>query len=163
MIKSKKFSFLSGALSLALTIWAQTILGPLLTKFTTYLFEKSTGPTLAIINFIKFIFNINVPVYSIALFIAIIWLIYKVGNAIILSKRELKIIKADYGSGNVWCDITNQLNDFIVNNKLNITLSNSICGKDPVPHTLKIGKITYRLGKKTFTNKYKEEENIKLP
>lgn len=164
MVKSNiKIGFTSSAISIMIMWWLQSLLSPLFDKFNQYFIEKSTDPILRLIVYIPSVLLIKIPVYSILLFVFIALLVYELTSIVILNHKNFKIIKAEYGIGNVWCDITSRLNDFIVDNKLNIILSNSICGKDPAPHAIKIGKITYQLGKKTFTKKYKEEENVKLP
>ena len=68
-----------------------------------------------------------------------------------------------YGTGKTFIDITSQLNDLIINNRLNVTLSNGIPGKDPAPGKIKIGKIKYQLGDQTKDKKYKERDVINLP
>lgn len=158
-----KIGFYSSVTSLIITLWLQSLLTPLFNKFNQYLIEKSADPILRLIIFITSILLAKVPIYSILLFVLIVLFIYRLILKVILRHRNFKIIKAEYGSGNGWSNITNQLNDLTVDNKLDIILSNAICGYDPVPHTLKIGKITYQLDKKTFTKKYKEEERVKLP
>lgn len=140
--------------------WLSNLLNPLLTGFNQNLIEKFILP---ILHFIESILLFKVPIYSILLFGVIGWSIYKI-IFVIKSKRQLfKIIKAEYGSGNIFFDITNQLNDLVIDNKLNITLSNAIYGRDPIPGKLKIGKIKYQLNDRILEKKYKEGQAVNLP
>ena len=100
---------------------------------------------------------------SLILFIAVVWLYNIVYRLIILSHRRFKIIKAEYGSGNTFVDITNQLNDLVIDNMLNVKLSNGILGYDPAPNVLKYVKIKYQLNKNFFNKKFIEGKMINLP
>lgn len=157
----KKIAIYGGAL--VLEIWLSLLLTPSFTKFNQYLVEKSVAPITRLIISIVSIFGIKVPVYSILLFVIIVRIIYNVSRAVMLSRREFKIIKAEYGSGTTFLDITDQLNDLVIDNNLNITLSNGIPGLDPTPGTVKLGKIKYQSGSQIVDRKYKEGDTVSLP
>lgn len=152
-----------GGISLIFTIWFSNLLDPLFVKFNQYLIEKSIAPISFMVILVSSILNIRVPVYSILLFGIIAWFVYKVFRPIVSSHRKFKIVKADYGSGTKLIDITDQLNNLVVDNKLKIKLSNGISGLDPTPGTLKTGRIKYQLNNKIFERKYLEGNIINLP
>lgn len=118
---------------------------------------------LKVIAFIAIILFYRIPVYLVILSILVVLLVYKFILTIILRYQNFKVIKALYGAKTTRVDIANQLNNLIVDNKLDTILSNAICGRDPAPHTLKTCEITYQVGNKTRIKKYKETERIKLP
>jgi hypothetical protein len=74
---------------------------------------------------------------------------------------NLKIIKATYGSGETFLDITDQLNKLVNKGKLKIVLNNDIAG-DPTPGSVKVGKIKYELNGKIFEKDYTENDTVEL-
>ncbi len=150
-------------ITVILGIWLTTLLTPLFNKLNQFLIEKSRDPILSLIIFITSKLNIKVPVYSILLFILIAWLIFKFIRILTLSRRRFKIIKAEYGSGTTFVDITNQLNNFVIDNKISVLLTNSIAGLDPTPGVVKVAKIKYELNGKKFDKKIIEGKIINLP
>ncbi|HHT9139092.1 MAG TPA: hypothetical protein ACFYEK_17855 [Candidatus Wunengus sp. YC60] len=79
------------------------------------------------------------------------------------NSKVFGIISATYGSGNTFIDITTQVNELVIDNKLKIVLSNGIPGYDPTPGKVKIGKIKFELNKKIIIKTYREGEAINLP
>jgi hypothetical protein len=155
--------FISGIISFILLFWLNNLFSHIIDKLNQYLIGKSSPAILKLFFIIPLILLTRIPVYLILLFFVIGWIIYFVVHTFIFKSPNLIITRALYGSGTIWSDITNQLNDFIVDNQLVIPLTNSILGRDPVPHATKLGKITYLLGKKTYTKKYIEGQIVKLP
>ncbi len=153
---------ISGIFAYIFLWWSQNLLNLLFDKFNPYLIEKSANPLLRVFIVITSILLTKIPLYLILLFFLLVWFIYKI-ITLIIKPRNFKIIKAIYGSKNGERNITNDLNGLVIDNKLDITLSNSICGFDPAPHTIKTCTITYQVEKKVYTKKYKEGEKIKLP
>lgn len=96
-------------------------------------------------------------------FIGFLWLYNKIYHLIMFNNKKLEILKADYGSGTIFIDITNQLKDLIDNNRINMKLSNGILGYDPTPNVIKHMKITYKWNDKTFNKKFIEGKMIDLP
>jgi hypothetical protein len=47
------------------------------------------------------------------------------------------VVRADYGSGNTWRDVTGQVATLVRNNQLNFRVSNSALGVDPAPGAVK--------------------------
>ena len=89
----------------------------------------------------------------------------KIHNAIRrreVRKRKLEILHATYGKNESQIDITNELNNSVNSNSLNIVLSNNIAG-DPCPGIPKIGKIQYQYNGKILQRDYVEGEVIILP
>lgn len=130
-------------------------------KFCEIIFRSISG------NFSSYLLKlinirISIPIFYIILFIIIIIIIYKIYNYIKFKNRKLKIIKATYGTpGNV-VDITNELNNAIMDNKLKIVLSNNIAG-DPHVGVIKDGLIIYTYEGKESKKEYKENNTIELP
>ncbi len=80
----------------------------------------------------------------------------------IFNKRGLRIIDAWYGKNDQKINITRELNNSIVGDKLKIVLSNNIAG-DPVFGIEKEGVVNYIHNKNRLEKKYKENEVIDLP
>ncbi len=91
--------------------------------------------------------SVKIPLYSFFFGVIAVWITYKVYAMFNLSRSDLKIIKATYGTDTKKIDITNELNNAIVDNKLSILINNNIAG-DPHRHQLKkaIVKYTYNGG-----------------
>lgn len=60
-------------------------------------------------------------------------------------RAVLEIIKASYGKGDVWMDVTNQLRAAAQPGSIQVKLGLSLAGTDPVPNVLKETKVEYRL------------------
>ena len=76
-------------------------------------------------------------------------------------KRLLTILKARYGKGDQWVDVTDKVSAAISNNMLKITASNELAG-DPAPGVVKQLEITYQLGDQTRTVVVPENQSIEL-
>lgn len=150
-------------LAALLTIWMDSLLNSLFVNLNKNVVEKSTKllPKLTI-DLLR-VAKHEIPVYLIALFFATTWLLLKFYNFIILRRRKLKILKAEYGSGTTFVDVTTQLNNFVVNDKISIPLRNSIVGVDPTPGTVKVAKIRYEINGKEHKSQVVEQEMINLP
>ena len=105
--------------------------------------------------------NYKIPVWSLALSIILVSIFYKIYR-IVTGQGELRILVARYGLDSVFFDITDKLNQAVIDNKLKIVLSNNIAG-DPVPGKVKQGTVEYRLGNKKITKEYIEGNVIDLP
>lgn len=156
----KTLIWLVGAL---FTIWLDSLLRPSLVGLNKNFAEKSSSfiPGLAI-DFLKVV-KYEIPIYLIIIFFVIIWLLFQLYNFLILKTRKLKILKAEYGSGTTFINITTQLNNFVENDKISIPLKNSVAGLDPTPGVTKIVNIKYELNGKIFEKKFIEGKNIELP
>ncbi len=105
--------------------------------------------------------NYKIPVWSLVLSLILVSVFYKIYR-IATGQGELKILVARYGMDSTFLDITDKLNQAIINNKLKIVLSNNIAG-DPIPGKVKKGTLEYRLGNKKITKEYIEGNVIDLP
>jgi hypothetical protein len=76
--------------------------------------------------------------------------------------QKLKIIAATYGTDKNFFDITKALNESIKDNKLKLTLSNSIAG-DPHLGFKKKGEVKYMYDGNEFKKNYIENDVIELP
>lgn len=81
---------------------------------------------------------------------------------IVQPKPILEIITATYGTEQVNLDVTEELKQKIVNNKLEIVASNSIKG-DPAKGTIKKLTIKYVFGGKTMTKEFVERTKAIIP
>lgn len=108
-------------------------------------------------------FQVKIPVYIIVLLIILIVFMPKVYNVFKIRKQKLKIIKAIYYTDDLHStDITNELNNFVENDKLKIVLNNKIAD-DPHKGTEKNGKVKYKINGIEKEKEYKENEIIELP
>jgi len=108
------------------------------------------------------IFQIKISILTVVLYVGTIMVIYRTLSAIKINSRTFRIIHATYGQSGKNVDITPELNKAIIDNKLNIVLSNNIAG-DPIPGTKKTGYIEYVNKGKEYEVTYSENETIQLP
>jgi hypothetical protein len=80
-------------------------------------------------------------------------------------EKGLKIIKASYGieenGKNV--NVTNKLNDLIIDNKLVINATNALVVSDPAPGIVKKLIVKYKYNGVTFSKEFKERDSVNLP
>jgi hypothetical protein len=76
---------------------------------------------------------------------------------------SLKIIDAQYGANGSYVDITSQLSSKIINNTLNIKITNDLAPKDPVPGVAKEAKVKYSFNGEEKEIVVKEKEVLNLP
>lgn len=107
-------------------------------------------------------FRISISIFSLILSLIIIIVAFKLYKKIIIGKRSLKILNAEYGIQDKFINITNELNNSVENNKLRLVLSNNIAG-DPYVGINKIGKIEYKFNGNKFEKEFKEGETMELP
>lgn len=117
-------------------------------------------------NIISFLDKkISISVSFIIIFIISIAILVTINRKIkifLTNKRKLIIIKATYGKDNKIINITNELNNNVIDNKLNIILSNKIAG-DPIYGVTKDGYIKYKYNNIITEKEYKEGDNVKIP
>ncbi len=106
--------------------------------------------------------SIEIPVFYALLFVVFAIVILRVSKKFKIRNRKFRIIKATYGTPGNLIDITRELNDAVIDNKLKIVLSNNIAG-DPQVGTVKKGWITYRYNGKEFNREFTENGVIDLP
>lgn len=75
---------------------------------------------------------------------------------------SLKIVHAEYGTEEVFFDITDILNQEIKNNKIKIQITNKIAG-DPIERTPKRAKIRYVFNNEIKDVSIKENDYLELP
>ncbi len=80
----------------------------------------------------------------------------------IMRPRNLVITAARYGFRDHRVDVTKQLNDAIVNDKLHVLVGNQLAG-DPSPNTPKDIVIEYRFKNQTLNKTAKEGDTLDLP
>lgn len=71
----------------------------------------------------------------------------------------LKIIEAKYGSAATTIDVTDQLNNLVQNNTINITVSNELFS-DPIPGTVKFLYLKYNFKGMEYQSKIRENQNL---
>lgn len=106
------------------------------------------------------------PVYSFIiidlLIILFFYFLILVFNRI--KNNKLVVVSAFWGIGKNRVDISNRLNEYICNNKLNEKLDNQMTGvQDPSKGDLKTCIIKYKYGHITRESNYVEYKTIKLP
>lgn len=151
-----KDSIINGLISATIFYILSTIVSAIMSS----LHIKWTAIWVSVWHYLSF----EIPVYSILAFVVILWVVLK-SKAYIkykIGKNNLKIVYADYGSPDRKITITNELNASIIENKLNIVLSNNIAG-DPHPGVRKKSKIIYKYNGEEHTTEADEDQIIKLP
>ncbi|KKS39630.1 MAG: hypothetical protein UV55_C0054G0005 [Candidatus Gottesmanbacteria bacterium GW2011_GWC1_43_10] len=76
--------------------------------------------------------------------------------------NKFKIIKATYGVPGKDTDVTQKLNDLIIDDKLTTQATNALAG-DPAPGTPKFLEIEYENEEGKLSKKYAENEQVNLP
>lgn len=61
----------------------------------------------------------------------------------------LSIIKAEYGAGDKWVDVTAAVSAAVIDNAISVAATSSLAGEDPAPGVVKALRVTYALGDKT--------------
>jgi hypothetical protein len=108
------------------------------------------------------ILSIHISIFAIIFGVIASLIIWKIYFYITYHKNNLKIYKAVYGNNDRWIDITQELNQAISKNKLNIVLSNKIAG-DPIHGIQKIGKVKYSYDDMISVREYIEGDSVVLP
>lgn len=111
------------------------------------------------ISFTISVFSITVSLILVGIFLGLLRK-FRIKN--ILNQSKLRIVKATYGTENKNVDITQELNLAIVDDKLNLLLTNNIAG-DPDVGIQKIGNIIYKFDGKKFKKEVVENSPINLP
>jgi hypothetical protein len=75
---------------------------------------------------------------------------------------KLEIIKASYGKGEVWMDVTDQLRAVAQPGFVQAKLGISLAGTDPVPNVVKETKVEYRLNGKPGSITLAEDSTLSL-
>ena len=137
-------------------ILAVIILSWFMGKLLDWIWSKPSG----ILKLLEF--KVEVPIFAIILSVIVVWLFYRIYIKWAVSKRGLKIIKAEYGANNSFVDITAELNAKVNEDQLNVVIDNSIAG-DPIPGTVKHAEVKYKFKDKVQTVKVPETLVLKIP
>lgn len=109
-------------------------------------------------------YEINLSLAKTAVFLVLVFLVYLVANNILVKRRKLSIVKAEYGVPGSFVDITPEIQDFVSNNALNVIISNGLTGGfDPKPNVHKRAVIRYKLGSKEDKLTVSEGDRASLP
>lgn len=77
--------------------------------------------------------------------------------------QRYTVVKADYGSGNRWRDVTSQVNGMVRNNQLNFQVTNDGLGGDPAPGAVKQLRLQVRSERGDVqTMTFRENEYVNL-
>ena len=76
---------------------------------------------------------------------------------------SLRVIDAQYGANGSYVDISSQLSSKIINNTLNIRITNDLAPRDPAPGVAKELKVKYSFSGEEKEITVKEKENLNLP
>ena len=100
---------------------------------------------------------------QIAIFISILTLTLAGNGYTKTSETDgLRIIKARYGACGKWTDVTSQLREKVINNRLSITASNNIAG-EPIYGVSKSLYAEYILNNKKTTTQVREGSVLNIP
>lgn len=144
--------------------WWSALIGLFLVWLLNKLLDKTFSKidTGYILDKIIYFLNYKVSILAVFLGVATYSLIFRVYLRIKAGKRNFKILHAIYGINNLWINITSELNNSVLENQLNIILSNNIAG-DPAPGIRKVGIISYEYNGQKFQNNFTEGQAINLP
>lgn len=106
--------------------------------------------------------SVNVPLLYLLLFVVLAFAFYRISKRVKIRKRRFRVIKGTYGSADKSYDITQELNNAVVDNKLKLVLSNNIAG-DPHVGVVKTGRIKYEFDGRKYEKEYTEGDVIDLP
>jgi len=106
--------------------------------------------------------KIELPVFGLILSLLIVALGDRAYKAWIINRRQLKIIKATYGTNETNTDITRELNKAVIDNKLKIVISNALAG-DPIPGVPKFASVYYEYADRRENKNVNEGEVLQLP
>lgn len=77
-------------------------------------------------------------------------------------KTPLNILKAEYGAGSQWIDVTDRLTRALHPGST-LMVTNGLAGSDPLPHVVKWLRVIFEIDGKRFVNEYLEGTAIVLP
>jgi hypothetical protein len=77
-----------------------------------------------------------------------------------LKRPDLTIIKARYGMGTLWHDVTSQLRTKIRSETINLIVSNQELGVDPAPDVVKNLVVEYTVGNQTPQSRTVAENHV---
>ena len=78
-------------------------------------------------------------------------------------RKDLRILKAVYGAGDVQMDVTENLRQRIVNNQVAIPVNNDSFGRDPLTGVLKAAAVRYETAQGEFDAYAVEGQNLIIP
>lgn len=76
------------------------------------------------------------------------------------SQIPLTIVKAEYGAGESWADVTEVVGKAVTNGKVNLRIGNHLVASDPAPAQSKRVRVTYRAGEHLQRAAAKENEEL---
>jgi hypothetical protein len=77
--------------------------------------------------------------------------------------RNLRIIRAQYGAGNRWRDVTNTLQNLVSNNQLNVKVNDTNLGGDPAEDQVKELRVEWEYRGRRQETRLREGEFVNLP
>jgi len=77
--------------------------------------------------------------------------------------RGLVILRAEYGAGNSWVDITERLQARVVVNRLNVRVNNDLAGDDPARNRPKSLRLRYQIDGREQRRTVAEGQRLTLP
>lgn len=109
-------------------------------------------------------YEINLSIAKVLGFFVLVFLVYLLVNNFLVKRRKLSILEAEYGVPGSYVDITPEIQDFVLSNKLNAIISNGLTGGfDPKPGLHKRAVIKYKLGSKESKITIPEGDRAILP
>src|SRR5262245_35985336 len=76
--------------------------------------------------------------------------------------RDAIILRAEYGIGNSWVDVTQRVRSFVQGNSLNFRVDNNTLRIDPRPGQKKLLRLEVREGNRTRQMIFQENEYVRL-
>jgi hypothetical protein len=77
--------------------------------------------------------------------------------------RGLVILRAEYGTGGRWVDITDRLQARVVLNRLNVRVNNDLAGDDPAPNRPKELRVRFQVDGREQRRTVSEGQRLSLP
>lgn len=87
---------------------------------------------------------------------------YRLATSPELKQSQLQILKAVYGKGEQWLDVTEKLRAAVKHDSISVKLGISLAGVDPVPNVLKETRVDYMLDGKSGSCTLVEESILHL-
>ncbi len=75
----------------------------------------------------------------------------------------LRLLRAEYGTGDRWVDVTQRLNSQISNDRLSVRVTNDTMGRDPAEEKVKTLVVWYVYGGRTANVTVNEKSTLNLP
>jgi hypothetical protein len=96
---------------------------------------------------------------TLLLFFVLVWVLPSIAQ---YRDRDAVILRAEYGIGNSWADVTQRVRSLVQGNTLNFRVDNNTLRTDPRPGQKKILRLEIREGNRTRQMTFRENDYVRL-